>query len=246
MRRGSARTLACAAAAVAGLAIFGAGAAQAQRPEKLGNGVKTGQLGVQMFNYGGYISSGGNTGAANPITGVSAACATSTTTECRLERLENLFKFLQSEGVTSIELFGHAGFPASTDTAGLQAYRALMDKYGLHAGGWHGSTNEAQWDARVAAAKILGADYIGSGGVADPGIATYAATLASAQALNRMGKKVRRGRRRPGLHPQPHGRVRPQVRRERRRQDRVRGDHGQHRPALRRGGARCVLVLGRP
>ena len=50
--------------------------------------------------------------------------------------------------------------------------------------------NEAQWDTRVAAAKILGADYIGSGGVADPGIATYAATLASAQALNRMGKKA--------------------------------------------------------
>ena len=190
MRRGNARTLACAAAAAAGLSLFGAGAAQAQRPEKLGDGIKTGQLGVQMFNYGGYISNGGNTGAANPITGVSAACATSTTTECRMERLENLFKFLQSEGVTNIELFGHAGFPASTDIAGLQAYRALMDKYGLHAGGWHGSMNEAQWDTRVNAARILGADYIGSGGVADPGIATYAATLASAQALNRMGKKA--------------------------------------------------------
>ena len=113
MRRGSARTLACAAAAVAGLSIFGAGAAQAQRPEKLGNGIKTGQLGVQMFNYGGYISSGGNTGAANPITGrLRRRAPTSTTTECRLERLENLFKFLQSEGVTNIELFGHAGFPA--------------------------------------------------------------------------------------------------------------------------------------
>ena len=56
---------------LAGLSLFGAGAAQAQRPEKLGDGIKTGQLGVQMFNYGGYISSGGNTGAANPITGVS-------------------------------------------------------------------------------------------------------------------------------------------------------------------------------
>jgi sugar phosphate isomerase/epimerase len=190
MRRGSARTLACALVASAGLSLFAAAAAQAQRPEKLGNGIKTGQLGVQMFNYGGYISNGGNTGAANPITSVSAACATSTSTECRLERLEALFAFLRSEGVTNIELFGHAGFPASTDIAGLQAYRALMDEYGLHAGGWHGSMNEAQWDTRVNAAKILGADYIGSGGVADPGITTYAATLASAQALNRMGKKA--------------------------------------------------------
>ena len=49
--------------------------------------------------------------------------------------------------------------------------------------------NEANWDARVNAAKILGADYIGSGGVADPGINTYAAVLASANALNRLGKK---------------------------------------------------------
>ena len=70
----------------------------------------------------------------------------------------------------------------------LQAYRALLDEYGLHAGGWHGSTNEAAWPTRVNAAKILGADYIGSGGVADPGIATYDAVLRSAQALNRMGK----------------------------------------------------------
>jgi sugar phosphate isomerase/epimerase len=178
-----------AAATAAGFALIGAGAAQAQRPASLGDGIKTGQLGTQLFNYGGYISNGGNTGAANPVTGVSAACATSTSTECRLERLERLFAFLQSKGVTNIELFGHAGFPASSDIAGLQAYRALMDKYGLHAGGWHGSMNEAQWDARVNAARILGADYIGSGGVADPGINTYGATLASAQALNRLGRR---------------------------------------------------------
>jgi sugar phosphate isomerase/epimerase len=184
------RALACAAtAATAATLLAGASAAQAQRPASLGDGIKTGQLSVQLFNYGSYISSGGNTGTANPITGVSAACATATTPECRAERLERLFAFLQSKGVTSVELFGHAGFPASTDIPGLQAYRALLDKYGLHAGGWHGSMNEAAWDTRVNAAKILGADYIGSGGVADPGINSYAAVLASAQALNRLGKK---------------------------------------------------------
>jgi sugar phosphate isomerase/epimerase len=151
-----------------------------------------------MFNYGTFISNGGNTGAALPITGLREECLVGPTTPgsprvsdaCRAERLEALFAFLRSEGVTNIELFGHANFPANTDIAGLQAYRALMDEYGLHAGGWHGSMNEANWDARVNAAKILGADYIGSGGVADPGIATYGATLASAQALNRMGKKA--------------------------------------------------------
>ena len=113
---------------------------------------------------------------------------TRTTPACRTERLRALFAFLRSEGVTNVELFGHSGFPASNDIPGLTAYRALLDEFGLHAGGWHGSMNEAQWDVRVNAAKILGADYIGSGGVADPGIATYDAVLRSAEALNRMGK----------------------------------------------------------
>ena len=181
---------ALAATAVSGAAMLvGAAAAHAQKPASVGDGVKTGQLSVQMFNYGGYISSGANTGPANPVTGVSEACATATTPECRLERLERLFAYLESKGVTSVELFGHAGFPADADIAGLQAYRALLDRYHLHAAGWHGSVNEANWDARVNAAKILGADYIGSGGVADPGIGTYAAVLASANALNRLGKK---------------------------------------------------------
>ena len=68
-----------------------------------------------MFNYGTYLNNGGNTGAANPVTGVSEACLTSTSTTCRLERLEGLFAFFQRKGVTSIEVWGHAGFPASTD-----------------------------------------------------------------------------------------------------------------------------------
>jgi sugar phosphate isomerase/epimerase len=145
-------------------------------------------MGVQLFNYGNYISSGGRTGDPNPITGVSEACLTSTTTECRRERLEALFAFLRSKGVTAVELFGHATFPASDDIEGLQAYRALLDKYGLHAGGWHGSMNETQWAARVNAAKILGVDYIGSGGTPSPGIGSYQNTLATAQAMDRLGK----------------------------------------------------------
>ena len=169
--------------------LAGAGAAQAQRPATVGDGVPTGQLSVQMFNYGSYISNGGSTGAANPITGVSAGCLTSSTVACRLERLEGLFAFLQRKGVTGIELFGHAGFPADSDIPGLIAYRALMDKYGLHAGGWHGNMSETNWDARVAAGKILGVDYIGSGGTPSPGIGSYANTLATAAALNRLGKR---------------------------------------------------------
>ena len=79
--------------------------------------------------------------------------------DCRWNRLEALFGFLAKKGVSNVELFGHAAFPADTDIAGLTRYRALLDKYKLHAGGWHGSVTESNWDARLAAAKILGADY---------------------------------------------------------------------------------------
>jgi sugar phosphate isomerase/epimerase len=194
----SRRARACAVTAAAGLAtLAGGAAAQAQDPpEKVGDGIRTGQMSVQMFNYGSYLSSGSaqSTGPNNPVTGVSEACLTSTTPECRRERLERLFAFLQSKGVTSIELFQHQGFPQPTDIPGLEAYRALMDKYGLHAAGWHGSMSEAGWETRVNAAKILGADYIGSGGVADNvdvpgGIRSYDSTIQAAQVLNRLGKR---------------------------------------------------------
>lgn len=180
------------AATAAGLAVLVAATpAHAQRPEKVGNGIPTGQMGVQMFNYGSYITNGASAGTPNPVTGVSGACATSTTVACRNERIEALFAFLQRKGVTNIELFGHTGFPSNTDTAGLQAYRALMDKYGLHAGGWHGTVTDVgtAWTQRIAAAKILGVDYIGSGGLASPGINNYNNTLLTAAALNRLGKE---------------------------------------------------------
>ena len=118
----SRRTRAC--AAVAGMAIFATAAtAQAQtRPEKVGDGIPTGQASVQMFNYGTFISNGGNAGAA-PTTVIAPAadgssCATSTSTECRRNRVEAVFAFLQRKGVTSIELFGHQTFPAANDVPG--------------------------------------------------------------------------------------------------------------------------------
>jgi sugar phosphate isomerase/epimerase len=184
------RALTCALAAAGGVALLaGPAAAGAQtRSETTGDGIPTGQMSTQMFNYGSYLSNGSRTGDANPVTGVSDACLTSTSATCRRERLEGLFAFLQRKGVTSIELFGHAGFPASDDIAGLLDYRALMDRYGLHAAGWHGSMSEAGWAERVNAAKLLGADYIGSGGVGSPGIGSYENTLETAATLNRLGK----------------------------------------------------------
>jgi sugar phosphate isomerase/epimerase len=205
------RAIGCAAAAATGAVLLVAvgaqadvGPNQATFRDRIGDGIKTGQMGVQLFNYGGFISNGGgqtsNNNSTTPPTPLPSPVvigrpecqqggAQATSSDCRWYRLEILFEFLRARGVTNVELFGHQNFPANSDTAGLLRYRALLDAYGLHAGGWHGSMSETDWDARIAAAKILGADYLGSGGFPNPGINSYADTLATAQALNRLGKR---------------------------------------------------------
>jgi sugar phosphate isomerase/epimerase len=209
MRALTRRAIGCAAAAAAGAVLLvTATAAQAQigpnqatARDRTGNGIKTGQMGVQLFNYGGFISNGGSRGANPPALNIpTAECQTSTSVDCRWERLDALFGYLRSKGVTNVELFNHANFPANDDFVNLDRYRKLLDKHGLHAGGWHGDMSEANWDARIRAAKILGSDYLGSGGFPAPGINPpdpgpgsqaigYANTLATAEALNRLGKR---------------------------------------------------------
>ena len=116
----SRRARVCAAVAVTGVAVLaGSGVAQAQSEgrQRTGDGIPTGQMGTQMFNYGGYISNGGNAATTSAITGVSAGCQTRNTPSqavCARERLEGLFRMFQRRGMTNIELFGHTGFPATT------------------------------------------------------------------------------------------------------------------------------------
>src|SRR4051794_3114427 len=207
----SRRTRTCAAIAMAGATVLaGAGVAQAGVNDRFGEGVPTGQGSVQLFNYGGFISNGGGVTGGSPggtktltdlgmsiandsTVSPSTSCATATSSECRWNRLESLFAFLAKKGVSNVELFDHANLPSYTtgnlDVAGWQRYRALLDKYDLHAAGWHGSMTESQWDTRLQAAKILGLDYIGSGGFPSPGIGSYDNTLKTVEALNRLGKK---------------------------------------------------------
>ncbi len=64
----------------------------------------------------------------------------------------------------------------------------LLGRYSLKAPTSHGSTNEAQFGETLAYAKVIGQKYTGSGGSASPGIGTYENTLATAQALNRLGE----------------------------------------------------------
>jgi hypothetical protein len=266
----SRRTRACAAVALTSVAVLGLSAtaqAQSQGRDRTGDGIPTGQMGTQMFNYGGYISNGGSTATTSAITGVSAGCQNGNTPSqavCARERLEGLFRMFQRRGTTNIELFSHNGFPATTinttlnqpagagatavrlantanylagdtlrvDTGanlesvtiasinaaapspepnvtltapltkahaagvavsyfnkrGLEEYRALLDKYGLHAGGQHGNVGEAGWADTVAAGKILGADQLGSGGTPAPGIGSYSNLLQTIETANRLGK----------------------------------------------------------
>jgi len=204
----SRRARTCAALAATGAAVLAsAGVAQAGVNDTFGEGTPTGQGSVQLFNYGGFISNGANVTGGSPggtktlaDLGMSIAnaadgssCATATSSECRWNRLDSLFAFLAKKGVSNVELFDHANLPSYTtgnlDVAGWQRYRAMLDKYNLHAGGWHGSMTESQWDTRLQAARILGMDYIGSGGFPSPGIGSYDNTLRTVEALNRLGKR---------------------------------------------------------
>ena len=116
----SRRTRLCAAVAVTGVAVLaGSGVAQAQSEgrQRTGDGIPSGQMGTQMFNFGSYLSNGGNAAAASSITGVSAGCQNGNTPSqavCARERLEGLFRMFQRRGTTNIELFNHTGFPAPT------------------------------------------------------------------------------------------------------------------------------------
>ncbi len=274
----SRRTRACAAVALTSVAVLGlssAAQAQSEGRQRTGDGIPTGQMGTQMFNYGGYLSNGGSTATTSAITGVSTGCQNGNTPSqavCARERLEGLFRMFQRRGTTNIELFNHTGFPptivqttlnqaaavgatevrltstnnfmagdsvtvntgANQETVtiasivtpapaapapnitlaapltkahasgaavvygfnkrGLEEYRALLNKYGIQAGGQHGSVSEAGWADTVAAGKILGADQLGSGGTPAPGIGTsmtaagYASLLQTIETANRLGK----------------------------------------------------------
>jgi sugar phosphate isomerase/epimerase len=172
-----------AAVAAAGALLTCASAAQAQRPPSLGAGAPSGQMGVQLYDWSQYISNGA--GELNPPV-PSAQDA----------RVERVFQFLQSRGVKLVELYGYNGtlFPNTTagntgNIAGLQALRALGDKYGLRFPSRHGNIAEANWDNDIAASKILGQEYIGAADLPGDYNRSYAATLDVAQRLNRLGKR---------------------------------------------------------
>ena len=165
------------------LALVGPGAAGAQNqpsPPKAdgancstGRTVPAGKISIQLWTFNRYINSGDR--AAEAPAGAPGPEATPA------ERLEFVLAFLSEVGYRNIEPFDFHGLS-------VEEFDALADKYGLKVPSRHMSTNEANWPANLADAKLLGQHFTGSGGFAAPGIGSYEDVLATAETLNRLGK----------------------------------------------------------
>jgi sugar phosphate isomerase/epimerase len=139
-----------------------------------GRTVPASKISIQMWTFNRYIDAGVLLpGAPADAPGPGAT---------RTERLEYVLAFLSDVGYPQIEPFSFHGLTA-------EQFKALADKYGLQIPSRHMSTNEANWEANLADAKLLGQHWTGSGGFAAPGIGSYENVLATAETLNRLGER---------------------------------------------------------
>ena len=163
------------------LAMVGPPGARAQEqasPEKadqanctIGRSVPASKISIQLWTFNRYIEQGIDTQPGAP--GPEAT---------RAERLEYVLAFLSETGYRNIEPYSFHGLTA-------EQFDALAEKYGLAVPSRHMSTNEANWDANIADAKLVGQHWTGSGGFAAPGIGSYENVLATAETLNRLGER---------------------------------------------------------
>jgi sugar phosphate isomerase/epimerase len=185
-RTGLARTvtlLVLAAALAVLLAMAGPPGAGAQEaaPDKAeqancatGRTVPASKISIQMWTFNRYIDRGER--ADEAPAGAPGPEAT------RAERLEFVLAFLSEVGYRNIEPFSFHGLS-------VEEFDALVEKYGLKVPSRHMSTSEADWDANIADAKLLGQRWTGSGGFASPGTGSYENTLATAETMNRLGER---------------------------------------------------------
>jgi sugar phosphate isomerase/epimerase len=146
-------------------AIATAGSASAQQAGT--DGIPKDKISVQLWNFAAYIGFG-----SEPE---------------NQQRLEETLAGLSEIGYRNVEPFSFNGLTAAE-------FKALADKYDLKVPSRHGNTSEANWDTHLADAKTLGQKFVGSGGFAAPGIGSYEDTLATAETMNRLGRRsVRNG-----------------------------------------------------
>jgi sugar phosphate isomerase/epimerase len=175
-------------ALAAGLAMLlgmlgapGAGAQGQATPDKAdqancatGRTVPASKISLQLWTFNRYIERG------ELLPGAPADAPGATAT--RAQRLEYVLAYLSEVGYRNIEPYSFHGLT-------VEQFDALVEKYGLKVPSRHMSTNEANWDANLADAKLLGQRMTGSGGFAAPGIGSYANVLATAETLNRLGER---------------------------------------------------------
>jgi sugar phosphate isomerase/epimerase len=132
-----------------------------------GPGIPNSKISIQLFNFVGYIYFG------DPAT-----------TD---QRVEEVLRRLSEMGYRHVELFSFTQ-PFSVGSYDAEELAALLKKYHLKATAAHGSMAEATFDQTLADAKTLGQQFVGSGGWPAPGIGSYENVLATADALNRLGR----------------------------------------------------------
>jgi sugar phosphate isomerase/epimerase len=144
-----------------------AGTATAQAPDCAGRGVPTSKISIQLWTFAEYVGFG--------------------TDAATIARLETVLSSLSEMGYRNVEPFTLSGLSA-------EAYRALLDKYGLKASARHVDVgtpqNPANLEQILADNRTLGIKYFGSGGT--PNFATEAQWIAYAEYLNELGEQARK------------------------------------------------------
>ncbi len=155
-----------AAALASSISLAAAGPATAQSPECAGRGVPTSKISIQLWTFAEYIGFG-----TDPAT---------------IARTEEVFRRLSEMGYRNVEPFTLSGLSA-------EAYRALLDEYGLKASARHVNvgtpTSPVDFAQILEENRILGITFFGSGGT--PNYATEAEWIAYAAYLNNLGAQAR-------------------------------------------------------
>ncbi|MBD5784704.1 TIM barrel protein [Cellulosimicrobium terreum] len=112
-------------------------------------------------------------------------------------QLYSLIPWVQADGQEAVlNRLGEIGLqnvePYGGNYSGLTAeeFRAQAEAAGLKAPSSHYNVGEADFDTTLEYVGEVGQQYVGSGGFPQPGIGTYENTLATAEAMNRLGERA--------------------------------------------------------
>src|SRR5690625_1956828 len=98
--------------------------------------------------------------------------------------LPSVLARLAEIGLENIEPFGGNLNPYTADQ-----FADMADTIGLQVPSSHYNVGEADFDATLEYVRTLGQEYVGSGGFPAPGIGSYEDTLATAEAMDRLGER---------------------------------------------------------